>query len=225
MADFPLEYRSRPPVAEADGPAPAVVLLHGRGADADDLLGLADDLPDALHVLSPQAPDPLGPGFTWYELDLSAGGLHESQPDPDDFRRSLDLLTEFREAAVTEYDLDPDRIGLFGFSQGAIASLASVLEAPDDWAWAAALHGYLPASHDPAEGADVADAAGFPVFVAGGEADDVIPLSRVQRAADRLRDAGLDVTAETYPTAHGIGPRELADVADWVAERVGGSEA
>lgn len=213
--DSPLDYDHRPPATTVDGPAPAVVFLHGRGADKDDLLGLADHLPDALHVLSVRAPDRLGPGYTWYELEMPEGDLHRSQPNAEDFRRSRDALDAFVAAAVAEYDLDD--VGLFGFSQGAILSLASLLESPDRYRWAVALHGYLPASHDPADYPDAADA---PVFLGTGRDDSVIPPERTERAAEALREGGLGVTFRTYRSGHNIAPGELADAADWIADRL-----
>jgi len=209
--EFPLVHRSRPPETDADDP-PGVVLLHGRGADETDLPGLADELPDELHVLSVRAPDPLGPGYTWYELDLPGGTLHESQPDPEDFARSRDTLDRFVEHATAEYGLGS--VGLFGFSQGAILAIGSVLDCPDRYAWAVALHGYLPASYDVTDGPDT------PVFIGAGEADDIIPAARVEAAADRLREAGLEVTYRSYPAGHGIVPDELRDATDWVADRL-----
>jgi phospholipase/carboxylesterase len=213
MADLPLEHVSRPPDDPPDGPAPAVVVLHGRGADEHDLLPVADALPDDLHVLSARAPDPLGPGYTWYELDLSGGGLHASQPDAGQFRRSLDLVQEFVAAAVDAYDLAPGGVGLLGFSQGAITCLATLVEDPNH-PWVVALNGYLPDSHDDPD--DLAGAAGTPVFVGAGERDQVIPPERAERAATALADAGLAVTFGTYPVGHGTTPDEVADVADWV---------
>lgn len=209
--EFQLVHRSRPPETDADAP-PGVVLLHGRGADETDLLGLADDLPEELHVLSVRAPDPLGPGYTWYELDLPDGDLHRSQPDPEDFARSRDALDGFVERATAEYGLDS--VGLFGFSQGAILAMGSVLDRPDRYAWAVALHGYLPASSDATDGPDT------PVFLGAGEADDIIPADRVGAAADRLREAGLAVTHRSYPAGHSIAPDELRDATDWVADRL-----
>ena len=210
--DFPLVHRSRPPEGDREEP-PGVVLLHGRGADEEDLLALADELPDALHVLAVRAPDPLGPGYTWYELDLSAGGLHASQPDPGDFARSREALDAFVERAVEAYDLGS--VGLFGFSQGAILSLASVLARPDRYPWAVALHGYLPEASEPTEGV-----AETPVFLGAGEADDVIPEERSRAAGDRLREVGADVTYRTYRAGHGIGPEELRDASEWVGDRL-----
>ncbi|MFB6161564.1 MAG: alpha/beta hydrolase [Haloferacaceae archaeon] len=211
MADLPLEHVHVAP-DETPDPAPAVFVLHGRGADEGDLLPVARELPD-MHVVSLRAPDRLGPGYTWYGLDLSAGGLHRSQPDAEDFRRSLDLVGDSVAAATAAYGIDPDRVGLLGFSQGAIASLSLLVEEPSRYAWVAALHGYLAAAH-----ADEAPDGieGRPVFVGAGERDDVIPEERSAAAADRLREMGAAVEYAAYPTGHGIGSDELADVTAFV---------
>ncbi|MFB6138066.1 MAG: alpha/beta hydrolase [Halobacteriaceae archaeon] len=216
MSQFPLDHVSEGPGASAPDPAPAAIVLHGRGADETDLLRPAAELPDDLHVVSLRAPTPLGPGYTWYELDLSAGGLEKSQPDPEDFAESRRLIDESVDAAVERYDLDPARLGIFGFSQGGIVGMASVLERPERYRWVAALHSYLPESHH-----DVSEfaASGRAAFVGAGEADEVIPASRSRLAAETLESAGLDVTFRTYPTGHGIGRDELADVVEWVEGR------
>lgn len=221
-----LTHVSRPPETETDGPNPAIVIVHGRGTDEEDLLPIAEQLPEELHVLSVRAPNSMqevvsgqvqSNGFTWYELDLSEGGLHVSQPDEEDFRRSLDLLHEFVEEAIEAYNLDADRIGLLGFSQGAIMSLSSLLERPERYAWVVALNGYLAAIHDDAE--LLRGAAGKPIFLGIGEMDQVIPAERGQRAAETLLEAGHDVEVQRYPVGHGTTPPEIQDVALWVAER------
>jgi phospholipase/carboxylesterase len=213
-ADLPLHHVHVAPEAPTGGLAPAVVVLHGRGADEQDLLPVARELPDDHHVISLRAPDRMGPGYTWYELDLSGGGLHESQPDADDFRRSLDLAAESVDAAVDAYDLDPDRLGLLGFSQGAITSFSLLVEAPARYAWVVGLHGYLAAAHADRE----VDLDGTPVFVGAGEADEVIPAARAATAAEGLAAMGAAVTHETYPAGHGIGRAELDDVVTFVDE-------
>lgn len=217
MGDSPLVHVSREPETN-DGPAPAVVLLHGRGADERDLLPIASELPEGLHVLSVRAPDRLHGGYTWYELDMPGGDLHSSQPHAEEFRRSLDLLHEFVEWAIEEYELDPDRIGLFGFSQGSITSLSALIERPEQYDWIVALNGYLADSHEDRAG----EAAGKPVFVGAGEADRIIPAERAQRAADVLKGAGVDVTFNVYSVGHGTHPEEIDDVVDWIRERFDG---
>lgn len=209
-ADLPLDHVH---VAPDDPCDRAVVVLHGRGANERDLLPVARELPPH-HVVSLRAPEQMGPGYTWYDLDLSDGGLHRSQPDPDGFRRSLDLVADAVDAAREAYGLET--VGLLGFSQGAIASLGLLLEAPDAYAWVAALHGYLAASH-----ADRAPAGveGVPVFVGAGDDDEVIPPGRAAEAAERLRAVGADVTHRNYPTGHGVGRAELDDVVAFVSGR------
>jgi phospholipase/carboxylesterase len=211
--DLPLEYEHVEPRAATGRRAPAVFVLHGRGADERDLLPVAERLPEELHVVSLRAPDRLMGGYTWYELDLSGGGLESSQPHVGEFERSLDLVCESVAAAIEGYDLDPERVGLLGFSQGAITSLSLLLDAPEQYAWVVALHGYLADSH---ADRDPAGIAGTPVFVGAGSADQVIPADRAAAAAERLRELGCAVEAGTYGSAHGIGPDELADVVAFV---------
>jgi phospholipase/carboxylesterase len=205
--DLPLDHVH---VAPDDPSDRAVVVLHGRGANERDLLPVARELPPH-HVVSLRAPERMGPGYTWYDLDLSAGGLHASQPDPDGFRRSLDLVAESVAAARDAYGVET--VGLLGFSQGAITSLSLLLEDPDAYAWVVALHGYLAERHADLSPAGV---AGTPVFVGAGDRDEVIPAARAAAAADRLRDLDADVTHRTYPTGHGIGRAELDDVVAFV---------
>ncbi|WP_336345595.1 alpha/beta hydrolase [Halalkalicoccus ordinarius] len=217
MDDSPLVHVSNEPDDPVEDAAPAVVVIHGRGADEHDLLPIAERLPGSLHVLSVRAPDRLQGGYTWYDLDLSAGGLHASQPDEEGFRRSLDLIHEFVDWAIDSYDLDPERVGLLGFSQGAITSLSALIERPERYAWVVALNGYLAASHEDR----VEAAADKPVFVGAGETDRIIPAERAERAATLLREAGADVRFERYRAGHGTTPEEIEDVAEWVDERLG----
>lgn len=214
--ELPLVHEHGAPTGSVDGPRPAVFVLHGRGADERDLLPVAERLSDGLHVISFRAPEPLMGGYTWYEIVTPNGDLRRSQPDEDDFRRSLDLVAESVDVAVTGYDLDPDRLGVLGFSQGAIMSFSLLLESPSRYAWCAGLHGYLAGSHarlDP-PGID-----GRPVFIGAGSADQIIPAERAKAAADRLSEIGCEVTYNEYDTSHGISHEELADLADWVDAR------
>jgi len=213
-ADLPLVHIHRDPATTAPSGNGAVFVLHGRGADEQDLLPVAQHLPDHLHVVSFRAPDPLGPGYTWYDLDTSEG-FHSSQPDAADFQRSLELVTTAIDGAVTAYDIDPDALGLFGFSQGAITALSLLIERPTTYAWVVALHGYLAAAHTDRTPDGI---QGTPVFVGAGDADQIIPAARAEAAASRLADLGCAVTFETHPTGHGIGEAELAAVTTFVNE-------
>jgi phospholipase/carboxylesterase len=206
--DLPLSCVHRPP--EGDGDA-AVVVLHGRGADEEDLLPVADRLSGDRHVVSLRAPKPLRGGYTWYDLDVPDGDLHRSQPDAADFREALDLVAD--SVAALRESLGLSTVGLLGFSQGAITALSLAVESPGDYDWVVALHGYLAESH--ADRGDDA-VAGLPVFVAGGDADRIIPAARSEAAADGMAAMGAAVEFHTYDAGHGIGPDELEDVAAFV---------
>lgn len=213
---IPLEHIYIEPRVDSPSP-PAVIVLHGRGADEHDLIPLARQLPDELSIISLRAPKPLGPGFTWYDLDLSRGGLHASQPDDADFDRSLELLFASIAAATEVYDLDDTQIGLLGFSQGAILSLGALSQKPSILAWVVGLHGYLPARYDED---DLISAAGIPVFLGAGAHDEVIPPTRGEDAAERLEAAGVPVTFRTYQIGHGTSAQEMEDVVSWVDNRL-----
>jgi phospholipase/carboxylesterase len=212
MSSLPLEHVYVEPDTETGGPSPAVIVMHGRGADEQDLLPVARQLPDELAVVSLRGPEPVGPGYRWYEIEAPEG-LQTSQPNAEGYRQSLELVGESIEAAIDTYELDADRIGLLGFSMGSMTSMGLVLESPERYAWIVALHGYLPESH---AGLDPEGIEGKPIFLAGGEADRVIPVSRVAAAAERFRELGADVTYNSYPTGHGIGQDELDDVVAFV---------
>ena len=216
-ADLPLEHVYVEPDSPADGPTPAVFVLHGRGADEEDLLPVAQRLPDELAVISLRAPDRLMGGYTWYEIEMPDGDLHRSQPNMEEFRRSLDLVTETITDAIETYDLAADRIGLLGFSQGAITSLSLLCEHPEGFAWVVCLHGYLAESHTDSAPDGI---EGKPVFVGSGTTDQIIPSQRAEAAADRLREMGCVVESHQYESAHGIGPDELTDLVSWVETRL-----
>jgi phospholipase/carboxylesterase len=230
--DLPLEHVSRGPRGSgASGVGgderererggervPAVLVCHGRGADEFDLLGLAESFPAGVHVLSLRAPfpGPRGRGHAWYELDRSGGGLHASQPG-EGFREGLDALHAFAEHAPEAYPVEV--AGIVGFSQGGIVGLAATLERPGLYDRVAALHAYLPASHDPGE-RSFEGVAGTPAFLAAGEADEVIPASRTAAAADTLREAGLGVTFERFAGGHGISRAEHDALVAWLDDRL-----
>jgi phospholipase/carboxylesterase len=164
--ELPLVHEHR--AGSAASGTPAVVLLYGRGTDERDPSPIGAQLPDDLDVPSARAPETMDgqDGYTWYDLDLS-DGLHDSQPDPEGFRHSLELVHAFVDDAVKAYELDPGRVGLLGFSQVAITALSALLERPDAYRWVVALNGSLGA----ANGSQVDAAAGTPVFVGCGTMD------------------------------------------------------
>ena len=211
----PLEHLVGPPTTVSDAYA-TLVLLHGRGADAQDLMPLVAELGrDDLLILAPQAPyalpGPFGIGYAWYDM-------HEiGEPDPASFAPSLGLLRQFLEAAIAGYPVATDRLFLLGFSQGAVMALAVGLAEPKRLAGVIALSGYLPVAVDAAASADIGRLS---VFIGHGNADPLIPVDEGRHARDALTAAGADVTYGEYPTAHRIAPAELEDIRTWIDTRL-----
>ena len=211
----PLEHLIAPPSSASESYA-LLVLLHGRGADAHDLLPLANELGrDDLLVVSPQAPYPLpgpfGMGYAWYDM-------HDiGDPDPETFAPSLARLRQFLDAVVAGYPVDAERVFLLGFSQGAVMSLATAFTDPRRLAGVIALSGYLPEAVSRAEGGRLDN---LPVFIGHGNADPLISVAEGQKARDALAAKAADVTYREYSTAHRIAPDELGDIRDWLGARL-----
>jgi phospholipase/carboxylesterase len=208
-----LDHVVSPPRVGEPGPYPTLLLLHGRGADEQDLFGLAEELDPRLYVVSARAPLSFGPGFAWYHL------IDIGNPDLTSFRASLEALTRFVEDLPTIYPVDPSRIYMLGFSQGAVMAGSLALVHPERPAGTVMLSGYLPL--DAGLAVDVAGLAGHEVFVGHGTLDPVIPVAAARLARDYFTRVGAQLTYREYPIPHAIGPQELADVADWLSAKLG----
>ena len=207
-----LVHHYQPPRAAPSGLAPGLLLLHGRGADELDLLGLAPALDPRLALISARAPFDLGFGYHWYEL------LDIGRPEARTFRRALELLDAFSAEIVPRYALDPARLYLLGFSQGAMMAGTLALTRPERVAGTLALSGYLPLHAGlPLE---PARQAGKAWFLAHGERDPVIPVGFGRESRDYLSATGADLSYHEYPIPHAIGEAELADLARWLAARL-----
>jgi phospholipase/carboxylesterase len=200
-----LTYRERPPVGE---PAGALVLLHGRGADENDLFPLLDALDPERRLLgvTPRGPLSLPPGGAhWYRL----GGI--PTPEPATFHPSYEALSAFLDALP----VPPERVVLGGFSQGAVMSWALGLgRGRQRPAAIVALSGFLPRV-DGFE-LDLSALDGYPVAIAHGSLDPVIPVEFGREAADVLGAAGADVLWRETPVPHTIDPRVVPELRDVV---------
>jgi len=212
-----LLYTAHVPAGE--GPFPTIFALHGWGASAHDLLGLAPLLlgGEAL-VICPQGPIevPVGPGMNGYGwFPISGGG----PPDPGEFERGLDELGRFLEEARERYPVDPRKAVLLGFSQGGVMAYALALRDPARWAGLAALSSWLPealAERIPRQ----EEHAGFPVFVCHGTEDPMIPVERGRASREALLPFEVGLTYREYPMGHEIRPETLRDLLEWLESKV-----
>ena len=187
-----------PEYAPAAGGAPKkiVLLLHGLGADGDDLIGLAPHiapaLPDAVFI-SPHAPFPcdMAPyGRQWFSLqERSPGailaGVQAARP----------ILDAFIDKLLARFGLADRDLALVGFSQGTMMSLYT---APRRALPMAGVLGYSGAL----AGAELLAAearARPPVMLIHGDADEIVPAGASQAAKATLAAAGFDVDLHLRP--------------------------
>ena len=188
---------------------PALFLLHGRGANEEDLLGLVPFLDTRLLCIAPRAPfDFSFGGFTWY--DIRGVGT----PEPDQFAESYDRLCTFLDDMQMNYPIDPARTFLLGFSMGTVMSYSMSLTKPDRIKGVAAHSGYIP--ENTALQFRWNTLAGTSFFVAHGVDDPVIPVTFGRRAKELLSKTNAPLTYREYPIQHQISDKSLADLSSWL---------
>jgi phospholipase/carboxylesterase len=207
-----LEFDQRIPDAVEDG-ALLVVLLHGRGSDKHDLMGLAPHLPADAVVVAPRAPFPgmpwgYGAGWAWYRF------LGRNRPEPESFSESLRRLGEFLEALPERLPVRPGPLVLGGFSQGGTLGLAYALSRPGTVPAVLNFSGFL-ADH-PEVRATPETVAGTRIFWGHGTQDPNIPFALAVEGRAALQAAGAALEAHDYPIGHWIEPQELRAAVRWM---------
>ncbi len=204
-----LEPRGRSPSA-------LVVLLHGYGANGDDLIALADAwqpaLPDVAFV-APNAPQTIPGmygGLQWFPLTLR---------DPSEYWHGVETarptLDRFLDAELTRYRQPPSRLVLVGFSQGTMMALhIGLRRAGGAPAGIVAYSGLLAGPEHLGE-----TAARPPILMIHGEADDLIPVEALHLGREALAEAGLPVEWHVRPhLGHGIDPEGQLMASHFIAQ-------
>jgi phospholipase/carboxylesterase len=211
MSDLDLlAHQIRPASGEPRG---ALVLHHGRGTDAHDLLPLVDALdPDRELVgVTPQAPLQLPPGgWHWYVVP------RVGYPDPTTFWKSFGLLERFHDALPGTLGVRWDRTIIGGFSMGTVMSYALGLsEHRPPPAGIIALSGFIPTVEGFTPHFD--DRTDLPIAIGHGSLDPVISVEFARRDKQTLEQAGLPVLYHEAPIGHSIDPGYVPELRDWVA--------
>lgn len=214
---MPLHHVARPPRApSASGKPPLLVLLHGIGADEQDLLPLAAHLDPRFQVVSLRAPDEAEPmGWCWYRLDWR---FQPPRADLDQLAASRALLLDFLAGAPAAFGTDPARTLLFGFSQGAAMALTALIARPDLVRGAVLHSGRVVQDQGPPRG----DLAGVEVLALHGTRDPVLPPAHGREVRALLAPAlGARLEYREYDAAHEVTAETLTHAAGWLAARLG----
>jgi phospholipase/carboxylesterase len=194
---------------------PALILLHGRGADEEDLIDLTRHYDPRFLVISARAPValPYG-GYTWYDVG------HAGSPEPLTFRSSCEKLWQFTDDALAAYPVDPAQVYLLGFSMGSVMSYALSLARPALIRGVVAQSGYVP------EGTHLefrwGETGHMEYFISHGTEDDVIPVSFARRARELFAGSRAAVTYREYPGGHTITEECVRDSAAFLQRLLDG---
>jgi predicted esterase len=187
------------------------ILVHGRGADARDILGLAPLIdPGKLTFVAPEAAD-----HSWYPYSFLAP-ITDNEPGISSALAVIDDLC----ARLVQSGVPESRILLLGFSQGACLVLEYAARHARRLGGVVGLSGGLIGpfgTHRDHTG----DLAGTPVFLGCSDTDPHIPRDRVEETADVMKGLGARVTMRIYPgMGHGINDDEVDAVRQLAATMI-----
>jgi thioredoxin len=194
-----------------------LLLVHGFGADEQDLGGLLPYLDDdgAFAAVMPRAPlrAPGTPGYMWYDM-LSGSDAAAA----DQFAEALQELDALVDEQCAQLGLDRASAVFGGFSQGGALALALALYAAGGTAPAGVL-ALSPARVGAQPGAAP---RAVPVFVGHGTDDPLIPVQQSRDLVRELRAAGVPAQYREYPMEHQVALEELRDARAWLGQVVAG---
>jgi predicted esterase len=191
----------------------ALLMLHGRGASAEDILSFVGELAQpGFAYLAPQAS-----GHTWYPYGFLSP-LEANEPYLSSALALLDAALD----RITAAGIPLERVIVLGFSQGACLGLEYVARRARRYGGVVGWTGGLIGPDDTPR--DYAGSlTGTPVFIGSSDADPHVPLARVELTAEVLRRLGGDVTTRIYPNMpHTVNRDEIAFVRAMMASVAGG---
>lgn len=199
-----------------------VILLHGYGADGNDLLGLADPLGEHLPntaFVAPDAPNKCSGnpfGFEWFPIPWLDGST-EAQAAAG-MAASVDDLNGFIDEAMAAEGVTADKTILLGFSQGTMMSLHV---APRRDVAVAGVVGFSGRLMEP-ETLKAQVKCRPPILLVHGDQDEMVPVASLPAAADALVAEGFEVyTHISKGTAHGIAPDGLGVALQFMKDKLG----
>ncbi len=204
--------------APTDKPHPALIMLHGWGANEGDIYELVPFVDKRVLIVAPRGPgqvndNPRG-SWKWYEW------TEVGKPVPGLVDTSLEKLGQLigQLEDLTGVAVDPTQIYIGGFSQGAAVSIMTATTYPEQIAGLIAHSGFV--SPQAAERLQAGVYRGKSAFVAHGIEDQALKLPLGQAARDALIAGGVDVTYREYPIAHATSVESRQDLANWLNPRL-----
>jgi phospholipase/carboxylesterase len=206
-----LKYvKSVPSGAGDDAELPLVIVMHGRGADANDLADVAPYLDHGYRFLFPNAPKPfemyagMSFGFTWFD-----GWPAERES----FEASRKLVLEFLDQALEQYPTPPGKVIVCGFSQGGMMALDAGFRTERPIAGIVCMSAAINEE-------DLPPFKSIPVLVVHGSEDEVVRVIEARRTRAILEEHGIDTAYHEFPMGHHVTDESLQTVKDFMAARL-----
>ena len=199
----PFTYKHLEPMELVDN-MPAIFLLHGMGSNEEDLPQLVQDFRDTHHLFSLRGPIVHTPGYAFFTIE------EEGKPERHVFDQIILHIQAFIREAISEYKLDPSKIVILGFSQGAVLAQTLGITMGKEIQAVVALSGYLPDFVRDEYRKSAIDH--LKIFISHGDYDYIIPPIRGVESKAYFEDAGAEVTFKTYGEGHGVVPENHRDL-------------
>ena len=199
-----LAYR---PASLPPGPRPLLVLLHGMGGQAGDLLQLLRDEADRRGMILVGLKSR---GATWDAVPTRSGAAARRRSARLEFRSAADVarMNEVLSELFAAAAVDPDQVALLGFSDGASVALSMGIANPELFPTLIAMSpGFFADPH--------ATPRRQRVFVGHGERDSVLPIANALSIADHLKGMGLRVRFHSFAGGHRLDKGAITRALDY----------
>jgi len=213
--DLPLNNIVKKSEDGADS-SPSIFFLHGFGSNMQDLFGLAPFFGKDWTCVSLQGTIPVQyNGWAWAELDYENIG---KLPKPEQMQIHQKKVLQSIKKSIELLNLNPKKINLLGFSQGASLSIYTALKNSEYFSSVVALCGFFPVNQVK-EVLALEAVKELNLFIANGRMDPVIPISLGHSTRDGLMDLGVKLDYHEYDCEHTISDDCLRDVMAWVRKK------
>ncbi|WP_313579080.1 alpha/beta hydrolase [Chishuiella sp.] len=191
-----------------------LILMHGFGANEEDLFPIAASLPENYIVVTPQAPYKIGnDNYQWYKNEKDKNGNFSGRKE--DLDNSIHKIEDLIKYLQNEYKIKSDRTFIGGFSQGANMSYLIGLENPKLVKGIAILSGTIFSRIKNDKKLD--KSSGLKIFIGHGDQDNRIPYSEAETAKKWLEENKYSVDFHTYKgISHSISEQEINDLAEFI---------